>query len=529
MALLLVGGWSIAGTATVSGRISYISAETIFISIGTRDGLASGDSLSVLRDGEYFGKLVADHVSEKTASALPVVGGLALYKVDDTVQFVREDGRRESQTVQTAKQRKRTATEKRTGNRLLSQRSGPHSRVAFQLNSLSSGGSGSRTYTRPALLLESTSSSIGDAPVQHSLLMRMNNTLGNVRGVADASTRIYHAWAGISLARPVSFGIRIGRVDVPMVGSVGLVDGAMLTAGLPKGLEVGVLAGRTPLLVLLHPLLQLDGVRSEGSKTGVLISDQSGAWGDVLYQGGLAYVRESVNAGLDREWVAHESHLAVGRLVSAGMGMELDLAAADSASPNGTTQLSNFWTNVRVHVSRDISWGVRLNAIKFVKRLETYRSVPDSLWDSAQRFGVFTDARIRSGAATWSFGGGINTKAQTSMMMFSAWARYDNSRPFFGDRAGGNFRFVHNLFVDAGGFEVYDEMDFSRTLSGRVLAGFWAYGYGDANIRWLVRPRLEVETFWSPVPSWYLTASLGYEADPDAPVAYSFVELSRRF
>ncbi len=521
-ALFAACGSGFAGDVPETGRIAYISAETIFVTLGSREGMMTGDTLVVQRGGVQIGRLVANHVSEKSSSARPINGGLALFRVDDIVLSSGAHSSARAGETQRAVRTLSAVPAERTGDRLLSRKPRTRTRITIESYALGTPGSGRRSWARPSMLISSSGNAVDGMAVQHAVLLRLDRNFGYAPGVPDAAARIYQAWVGITPNFPLHPTLRCGRLDVPLAGGIGLVDGAMVAVGAPSGLEAGIIGGRTPDLTL-------EGFRNQGSKIGVVVTGKTGSRENVLYQGGGAFVREALDAGLDREWIVHEGHLAVGRYLNAGMGFEFDLAAADSSAPNGKAQLSSFWTNVRVRLGRSVSWGIRFNSLKFVKRLETYRSVPDSLWDDAQRYGLFTDARIRAGAATWSFGGGFHYKANTSIVMLSVFARLDDTNPFAGDRAGASLRVIRNLYVDAAGAELYDEKDFTPSLACRVNFGFWAYGYGDANVSWLLRPRLEAEAFWTPLQDWYFTASLGYEADPDAPAAFTRFEISRTF
>lgn len=516
---LLLAGVSLAFAEVEHGRIAYRSAERVFLTLGSVEGVSVGDTVRVERDGVLVGRLVLEHVADDRASAYPAALPLESFHVGDEVIAV-VAGRQERELDGGTETTVRPVLP--SVEPLPLQVSSPpltRGRVSLQTWAISDLSGSGYTWLQPSLLL--TMAGRGGS-TQHSFLLRVDRRFGESGIVRDRDLRVYHAWVGLTSGWPGSPALRLGRLDVPLVGGAGLVDGGLASFSPRRGFEVGVIGGKTPEL-------QLKGLRSEGSKFAAYGTVSGGEWGDTRYQTGLAWVRESLDAGLDREWIVQNGNLQLGRRFSLSTGLELDLAAADSLGDSGSTQLSSGWVSMRIRVNRSSSWTLRGNVLKFVRRLETHRSVPDSLWDDAQRYGVYSSFSSRVGAVRWSGGLGVRNKERTSMLMFSGFARMVHESPPLFDRMGGQFRFIRNLFLDAAGFDLYAEQRFTPSTSLRLNGGVWMYGYGDAEVTWLVRPKLEAELNWSKRRRWFLTSSIGVEADPDSPLLYGFFELQRSF
>lgn len=115
------------------------------------------------------------------------------------------------------------------------------------------------------------------------------------------------------------------------------------------------------------------------------------------------------------------------------------------------------------------------------------------------------------------------------MFLLSGFVRIDHDRPLYFTRMGGQFRLIRNLFLDAAGLDVYAEKQLNTAMRLRFDGGFWAYGYGDTDVTWRLRPRLETGLTWNNTRRWFVTTSAGIEADPDSPSLYGFLEVQRSF
>ncbi|MCW8850565.1 MAG: hypothetical protein OQJ81_11350, partial [Melioribacteraceae bacterium] len=50
------------------GKVEYISSQFIYVQFGNTEGLQSGDTLSIKKNGKYFPKLIIESLSSRSCA-----------------------------------------------------------------------------------------------------------------------------------------------------------------------------------------------------------------------------------------------------------------------------------------------------------------------------------------------------------------------------------------------------------------------------------------------------------------------------
>ncbi|MHB1311377.1 MAG: hypothetical protein ACYC3L_05095, partial [Gemmatimonadaceae bacterium] len=217
---------SAAATAAASSdtawtRITYITGKSVYLEIGSRDGLREGMSLQVMRDGANIAELAVEFLSSTRASCTVTRQAREL-AVGDSVRWQRPAPR----AVAAA-----DSTPAGTPSRASTRRAGPplRGRVGLRYLVLAPDG-GVGGITQPAYDLRLDGDRLGGTAFGITADVRAQRTAYSGGGTARAPqsvTHVYQAalsWTpGGSLPR-----ITVGRQFAAALSSVGLFDGASI-------------------------------------------------------------------------------------------------------------------------------------------------------------------------------------------------------------------------------------------------------------------------------------------------------------
>ncbi len=245
-------------------RVTYVAGSSVYIDAGRDQGVAVGDTVSVVRGGAVVAVLRVSYVSTSKAScdtlrvtSMPEPGDSVRY----TARAAAPDstgaspaagapgsgatapswsgpggtpGTAPSDSSAASRSTPPRAPARTTGSRAFRGRAG----VGWIHIS---GGSGAPGYSQPSVSLRLDGSAAGGAPLDFSADVRSHRTYQG--GTADGETRVYRLEASVrdgSAHRRFT----VGRQPLPIASSAGLFDGALaqvdgtrVSAGLYSGLE----------------------------------------------------------------------------------------------------------------------------------------------------------------------------------------------------------------------------------------------------------------------------------------------------
>lgn len=512
---------------TVAGSINYISRDLIYISLGVESGIAVGDTIRVERDGLLIAKALVVHVAEETSSARVLHSDQSL-QTGDTVRFTHIIFPETNETDLTANQTLATAaTRPRTGSRLLTPRPASTGRVVTRLFGFHDGSPEGYSSLQPSLFVNWEGNRLAGQPFEWAITGRIRRDLGpgaseGQFGPNGTPLTLYQGWVGWHTDECGPVGFQAGRIRSPLLSGIGLMDGGRVDFRPHVNWTIGLSGG-------YQPDLQSAEITTDGTRLAGELRYRRGDWNGTRYEGGLAVVQQSLKGQLDRRYLVHQSSFRTARAFQGWLGVELDMNAADSVN-NGVRQFTSGYMNARWRITRTTSWSLRANTIRFVKLLETHKSIPDSLWDDARRNGVSSDVRFRLGRS-WdvTVGGGFHQQEDVATPLITAYTRVNRIAPRWFDMVWGDLRFMINAYVTSFAVQVGGEKEIKRGWSGYGEVELYTFGYGDASPSFDLRSRLEGGLRWSPNRRWYATSSLAITTDPFAPYQQFFLEVGRRF
>ncbi|MCB2200217.1 hypothetical protein KQI63_12470 [bacterium] len=517
-----------AADDAVDGTIHYVSRDLLYVSLGEDSGVAVGDTIQVVRDGLIITQAIVVHVAEATASARALQND-GILQIGDTVRFIpTTQSASDSQELVADAANTRVDTRPRTGSELLTPRPVSSGRVVTRMLGFHDASPEGYSALQPSLFVNWEGNRLAGQPLEWAITGRLRRDLGPGSnegrfGSKGTPLTLYQGWVGWHTNERGAVSFQAGRIRSPLLSGVGLMDGGRVDIRPRSNWTLGLSGGYQPDLQSTE--LSTDGTRLAGE-----VRYKRGDWTHTRYEGGLALVQQSLNGSLDRRYLVHHSFLSTARAFQGWLGIEMDMNAADSATSSGVSQFTSGYFNARWRITRFTSWSVRANTIRFVKLLETHKSIPDSLWDDAQRYGVSSDVRFRLGRR-WhvTVGGGFHQQEEVATPLITAFTRVHRIAPLWFDMIWGDARFLINAYVTSFALQLGGEKEIHRGWSGYGEVELYTFGYGDASPSYDLRTRFEGGLRWSPNRLWYATSSLTITTDPFAPYQQLFLEVGRRF
>ena len=213
--------------------VTYLSGTTIYLEVGSRNGVREGTTFTVMRGGISIAELSAKFVSS-TRTACAVTTSTTMPIVGDSVRFV------------PVPEPKATAVAAGAASRPKPRVSPLRGRVGIRYLVLDQGDAGK--LTQPSLDLRLDGSQLGGTPLGVAVDVRTQRTSmsgGSGTGtVPDGQTRVYQA--AMTMQRGVA-GTRwaVGRQFATALSPIGIFDGAALDINGVKW-SGGMLAGTQP-------------------------------------------------------------------------------------------------------------------------------------------------------------------------------------------------------------------------------------------------------------------------------------------
>lgn len=229
-----------AGRATVV----YLSGQSVYVSAGSKDGLATGDSVRVLRKGDQVALLQVAFLSSHQASC-SILASTAAPAVGDSVTFTPRQIVAPTPTIAMG-----TGTISNTpasSARSWENASRLRGRIGARFLSVQQMDGSGANYSQPSLDLRLDGQNLGGTPMGLTVDIRSRRMLAsNVDGTSQAfgQTLVYQAvaFAGRPGAR---YRLAVGRQYSPALATVNLFDGLLAELNQSKW-STGVFGGAIP-------------------------------------------------------------------------------------------------------------------------------------------------------------------------------------------------------------------------------------------------------------------------------------------
>jgi hypothetical protein len=411
-----------AARSAPSFQVSYRSADAVYLDAGRAAGLAEGDRLEVVRDGEAIAEIEVVFVAEHSASCRPLEERQAI-RAGDTVRPLgtlappaaaapapEETGPAAAEPAPPPAPREPVSTAERRRTRL----SGV---ASLDWESFSDGTEAGRDVTLTTGRLDLRGRDLGGLPLSLRARLRSRQVdrerpLSGGAPESEDRDRLYE----LSLAWDADrWGVEAGRIGLGRYAGIGWLDGAAGRFRVLSGLELGAFYGSRPDVTEL-------GLESSGSEYGVFTRlgppRDRGRW-EVCVAG--VRVEGETETGGERERVVLETRLetAGGRL-SLFQRAELDLDAGLGGGSGQGSQL----TQAAVALTARLGEASRLTLSydRYEPLLtQEERNDPEARFDELLRQGLRASLRLgRSGGPGLTLSGGLRERDDGSDPTYSA-------------------------------------------------------------------------------------------------------------
>lgn len=428
-----------ASGASLATRVTYLSADLIYVDAGRAQGVAAGQSGDVWRDGAVIAALEIIAVTERTASGklsaltlTPVAGDYVTITVADSVESA-------PPADLTVRAEPSTAPLTAKPSRPMKARhSRVTGRVAMQAYLQDDRLSSDTDILQPAVLTRLKVNALFGTRMGFSFRMRNRRTYttqaGESAGTAEWDHRFYEAQLALDdPASPLKF--QGGRILVGNVGGIGYLDGAYLQYRLLNSWSVATFAGT-------QPDLKTTAFQSSVRKTGAGLIWSPRQEDQTYWSMTTALAGEYNGSDISREFIYHQFSVTLGNKFSLYENADLNLNRGWKADTEGSTvRLAQATLNARYQISKPIAISVGYDSHANYRTWET-RETPDSLFDEAMHlgyrsglelalpYGIRCDVRetVRNDASTSKFYASTSAGAMTHRLVngrIGLSARYD--------------------------------------------------------------------------------------------------------
>ena len=476
--LLLIGTG--AGIAQSQGRIevkvTFVTSSHVYFDSGIEEGVAIGDTVSVLRAGAEIGtaiiSILAPHSSlARIASmdSLMHIGDRGMIRRGGAPIVLRGSRRADSVAAVPEESDDRglagisftPQTENSVRGRIALQYFGELAEDT-RLN-----------LQEPSVAAMLNVSNLGGT--------RMNLSL-NARGVTDLTNAYPQFGTGnksridlydfrLSMDQPADhLGFSLGRMVSGYVGSLGLFDGGQVIVR-----ESGVYAGAAAGQAVGQSALGIDGNQI---RSAFFLGYRHDDPGLQQYEGTIAYARQTLNGSLDRQFMTFQGSAFLGSSFQAFANADLELNGIHNGQKSPASSLSNASLFLNYTYAWWLSASMSFDESRSVYLFQTMRSVPDSLFDEALQHGFRTSVTVRP-SKDFSFTGSAGYRfrlgdARPSHTLTGSMRAYD----FFASGFNATVRYTNAISTFLTGNDATIEVDRSlfRNLDLTLRYDHYAFG-----------------------------------------------------
>ena len=238
-----------AGTAVT--RVTYLSGPSIYVEAGRDDGLETGDTLEVVRDGKTIATLAVAYLSPHRA-ACTAAAVAAPIAVGDEVRYTPHRRPAAATGATAAAAGTAAAGTPAASGAAVHHGSGLHGRAGVRYLAVKDHTAADAGFTQPALDLYLSDYGVGSFDFLLDVRSRRTyRTSPSEVDSIDTYNNVYRANAVWHLADPRQR-VSIGRQFAPSLSVMGLFDGALYEFN-PGRWSVGAFAGTEPDPVGLKP------------------------------------------------------------------------------------------------------------------------------------------------------------------------------------------------------------------------------------------------------------------------------------
>ena len=384
-------------------KVSYVSAEQVYLDAGRADGLRTGDVLRILRRDAPVTEITIEHLAEHSASCR-ITGDAADVHPGDAAVVIRQGpapASADSSVVQaTTPVAAATTGPARAASAGQDRPFFLRGRLTLQWLHNNDRSEADLDLTQPSLRFDLRSRE----PFAGGHELQVRGTLRQNRRAAGFSSPAENEWRNrvylvtLTRERPDDrWYYSLGRITSRAVSGFGQIDGALFSSRLAAGTRLGAFAGFTPDPRTSEP-------SSDERKLGGFLAwtDDDGV--DRPWQAVLAAVGEYHGSEASREYLLLDGDLGRDGAFRLHQSAELEVNRGWRYEAQGRRfALSNTVTTLSARLTPRLNVSLSHDRREFYRTWAT-RSLPDSLFRDAERSGL----RLRT---RWSDGGGWSLAA----------------------------------------------------------------------------------------------------------------------
>jgi hypothetical protein len=371
-------------TDTITGTISHISSNNVYVRFNSTEGIMVGDALYEKSEGIFEPVLTVENLSSISCVCTPLRSGelkendkvfavisipekeQKAKEVADKIQSITTDTVETAETTSKPDEDKKETKEKISGRVAVSSYS--------DLSNTAGGNSQRMRYT-----FSFDGENFGDSPVSLESYISFRHRSGEWNEVQD---NIFNALKIYNLALKYDVNqktrIYLGRKINPKISSLGAIDGVQAETKF-SNTTVGAVFGSRPDYTdySIDPSLMQFGAYTshefEG-KNGKMTNS-------------LGLVEQQNNGKTDRRFTYFQHFNTLMEKVYLFASAEMDLYENYNNNPQSTLNLTNLYLSLRYRPSRKVSLSGSYSARKNIMYFETYETLVDSILDVETRQG----------------------------------------------------------------------------------------------------------------------------------------------
>lgn len=421
------GSFPAMGQGTkVDGEVTYVSGTAYYTNLGTDAGFEKGDSLFTQVSDMLLVVLRIESITRKSSVCKKIDPHTMLKAGTAVFGFGRAgpaDAKPDSSYIGAATEKHKTPVDWSEVSKELKEKNGAvqkklpsaASRPSHEPNQLTGRISavyyGSRdrnnseyTYHQPGGVLN-----LGLHRISGSFFT-INTYVRFRRTISDRETRSANYPARVhefelSYEKPGNaLHYSVGRVSSSIVNGIGYFDGGILGYHLTPDLEIGTFGGTQPDYRKSSPDF-------ETSKFGIYMHHKKLFGDGIKSQSTVAFSGQYFKGKIDREFFYLQNSASFGRDLYLYQSAELGINRSSESRRDTDIELSNIYLMARYRPVKSLSFTGSYDARKNVFLVQTFRSIPDSLFDDALRQGLKGGVRWKAtNRLTLSINSSVRTK-----------------------------------------------------------------------------------------------------------------------
>lgn len=389
MVLVLVGFFAKAQeTKQLSGKVSYISAQHVYIRFSSTEGINVGDTLYVESRGKRIPGLVV--VQRSSISCVTTVIGVYSPKMNDSIRAVlKPKATITEEKKPVAVPKKPVAVIPQTAKpqpKLIQEKSRLYGRVKLASYSNFSN-TDAKNQQRMRYTLSLNQENIGNSHLSFDSYITYNHRTGGWSTDNQSvfnSLKIYSMAVGYNFSKNTS--LWFGRKMNTKVSNIGAIDGLQFETRV-NNFTFGVIGGARPDYMDY-------GINTDLPQFGAYISHEAKGKAGIA-QSSLAVFEQMNGSHTDRRFVYFQHSNSLLKDFNLFTSCEMDLYQVIDSVPTNTLDLTGFYVSARYRASRKVSFFASYDARKNVIYYETYKTLVDLITDNATRQGVRFRVMVR--------------------------------------------------------------------------------------------------------------------------------------